>query len=108
VIGAAIGLRHLLRAREALADRVTLGVSAGGMILAGAVLSQYPWRSVDGYIGHAWGVQLLALLSVGALAASVVPTRLTGQQPLLEDVGTAADATGGDEPLGDATGPLGH
>ena len=42
-------------------------------ILAGAVLSRYPWRSVDGYIGHAWGVQLLALISVGALAASVVP-----------------------------------
>ncbi|MDT5335228.1 MAG: arabinofuranan 3-O-arabinosyltransferase [Mycobacterium sp.] len=108
VVGAAIGLRHLLRAREELSNRVALGASAGGLILAGAVLSQYPWRSVDGYIGHAWGVQLLALISVGMLAASVVPIRLGGQQPALEDIGAAADAAGRDEPLGDATSPLGH
>jgi arabinofuranan 3-O-arabinosyltransferase len=57
---------------------LTLGAASGGLILAGAVLSRYPWRSVDGYIGHAWGVQLLALISVAALAASVVPdTRRT-------------------------------
>jgi arabinofuranan 3-O-arabinosyltransferase len=66
-------VRYLLRARARLSDGLVLGASAGGLILAGAVLSQYPWRSVDGYIGHAWGVQLLALLSVAALAASVVP-----------------------------------
>ena len=69
---------------------MTVGVTAGGLILAGAVLSRYPWRSVDGYVGHAWGVQLLALLSVAALAASlvpeagpVVPSRLVGdgEQP---------------------------
>jgi arabinofuranan 3-O-arabinosyltransferase len=78
VVGAAIGLRHLLRARPHLSDRLTLGAASGGLILAGAVLSRYPWRSVDGYIGHAWGVQLLALISVAALAASVVPnTRRT-------------------------------
>jgi arabinofuranan 3-O-arabinosyltransferase len=47
-------------------------LSAGGLIAAGAVLSQNPWRSVDGYVGHAWGVQLLALVSVGMLAASTV------------------------------------
>ena len=73
VVGAAIGLRHLLRTRPLASDRVTLGATAGGLILAGAVLSRYPWRSVDGYIGHAWGVQLLALISVAALAASLVP-----------------------------------
>ena len=61
------------RATAALSDRSTLGVAAGGLILAGAVLSRYPWRSVDGYVGHAWGVQLLALISVALLAASVVP-----------------------------------
>ncbi|MET0450473.1 MAG: alpha-(1-_3)-arabinofuranosyltransferase [Mycobacterium sp.] len=73
VVGVAIGLRYLLRTRPRLSDRVTLGLVATGLILAGATLSRYPWRSVDGYIGHAWGVQLLALVSVAALAASVVP-----------------------------------
>lgn len=73
VLGAAIGLRYLLRARPARSDRLTLGLAAGGLTLAGGVLSRYPWRSVDGYIGHAWGVQLLALISLAALAASVVP-----------------------------------
>ena len=73
VVGVALGARHLLRARPHLTDRLTLGATATGLILAGATLSRYPWRSVDGYIGHAWGVQLLALISVAALAASVVP-----------------------------------
>lgn len=73
VVGAAIGLRYLMRSRPLVSDRATLGAAAGGLILAGAALSRYPWRSVDGYIGHAWGVQLLALISVAALAASVVP-----------------------------------
>jgi arabinofuranan 3-O-arabinosyltransferase len=72
VVGAALGVRHLLRAREKLCDAVTVGATAGGLILAGAVLSQNPWRSVDGYVGHSAGVQLLALISVGMLAASVV------------------------------------
>jgi arabinofuranan 3-O-arabinosyltransferase len=70
VVGAALGLRYLLRRREKLCDAVTVGVSSGGLILAGAVLSQNPWRSVDGYVGHAWGVQLLALASVAMVAAS--------------------------------------
>jgi arabinofuranan 3-O-arabinosyltransferase len=72
VVGAAIGVRYLLRSRALLCERLVLGTTASGLTLAGAILSQYPWRSVDGYIGHAWGVQLLALLSVAALAASLV------------------------------------
>ena len=52
--------------------------AAAGMILAGAALSRYPWRSVDGYVGHSWEVQLLALISVAALAVSVVPIRQRG------------------------------
>ncbi|HKP41121.1 alpha-(1-_3)-arabinofuranosyltransferase [Mycobacterium sp.] len=71
-VGAALGLRYMLRRREKLCDAVTVGLSAGGLILAGAVLSQNPWRSVDGYVGHAWGVQLLALASVAMVAASTV------------------------------------
>ncbi len=74
VVGAALGTRYLLRARPQLCDAVTVGTAAGGLILAGVVLSQNPWRSVDGYVGHSAGVQLLALISVGALAASAVTT----------------------------------
>ncbi len=72
VIAAALGLRHLLRARPALCDAVTVGSTAGGLILSGALLSRHPWRSVQGYAGHSPGVQLLALIAVGVLAASAV------------------------------------
>jgi arabinofuranan 3-O-arabinosyltransferase len=73
VVGIALGLLCLLRNRERLCDAITVTTTAGGLILAGAVLSQNPWRSVDGYVGHSAGVQLLALVSVAMLAASVVP-----------------------------------
>jgi arabinofuranan 3-O-arabinosyltransferase len=72
VVSAAIGLRYLLRRREKLCDAVTVGVTASGLIIAGAVLSQNPWRSVDGYVGHSAWVQLLALASVAMLAALTV------------------------------------
>jgi arabinofuranan 3-O-arabinosyltransferase len=71
VVGACLALRRFLPA--GFSDRVTVGATASGLILAGAVLSQYPWRSVDGYLGHSWGVQLLALVSVAMVAASAVP-----------------------------------
>jgi arabinofuranan 3-O-arabinosyltransferase len=70
--GAALGVRYLLRNRERLCEAVTVGLAAGGLTLAGALLSQNPWRSVDGYAGHSAGVQLLALVSVAMLAASTV------------------------------------
>jgi arabinofuranan 3-O-arabinosyltransferase len=54
-------------------DRWTLAVVPAGLILAGALLSRYPWRSVDGYIGHSAWVQLLALIALAALAASLLP-----------------------------------
>lgn len=73
VVGAALAMRHLLRDRPRLRDRLTLAVAAGGLTLAGAVLSQHPWRSVDGYVGHSAHVQLLTLMSVAVLAASAVP-----------------------------------
>lgn len=78
VVGAVLGGRYSLRHR--LSDRVTVVVTAGGLIIAGAALSRYPWRSVDGYIGHDWGVQLLALIAVAALAVSVVPMRDRARQ----------------------------
>ncbi|MGV0666229.1 alpha-(1-_3)-arabinofuranosyltransferase [Mycolicibacillus trivialis] len=71
VVAALVGLRRLLRA-----DRfgtLLLGLGAGGLTGAGAVLARYPWRSVDGYIGHAAGVQLLVLLSVAAVAVAALP-----------------------------------
>jgi arabinofuranan 3-O-arabinosyltransferase len=70
--GAALGVRYLLRRREKLCEAVTVVLVAGGLTLAGAALSQNPWRSVDGYAGHSAGVQLLALVSVTMLAASTV------------------------------------
>ncbi|OBA90004.1 hypothetical protein A5662_23400 [Mycobacteriaceae bacterium 1482268.1] len=81
VMGAAIGVGHLLRNRPRFRDAVTVGVSAAGLILAGAVLSQNPWRSVDGYAGHSWVVQLPALISVAALAASVASAACRNSTP---------------------------
>ncbi len=81
VVGAAMGVRYLLCRRQKLCDAVTVGTAAGGLIVAGAVLSQNPWRSVDGYVGHSAGVQLLALIAVGALAASAVAAPGTRRTP---------------------------
>jgi arabinofuranan 3-O-arabinosyltransferase len=72
VFGAALGVRWVLRTRPDRRDTVTLWLSAGGLILAGAALSRHPWRSVDGYAGHSVWVQLLALISLAAVAASTV------------------------------------
>jgi arabinofuranan 3-O-arabinosyltransferase len=72
VVGAALGMRYALRHREQLRDRITIAAGAGGLILAGAALSRHPWRSVDGYAGHSANVQLLALVSLAVVAASVI------------------------------------
>lgn len=72
IAGIALGVRQLLRSRENLWYALAVGTAAAGLILAGAILSQYPWRSVDGYVGHSAGVQLLALLSVIAVAVSAL------------------------------------
>ncbi|MBX7431756.1 alpha-(1-_3)-arabinofuranosyltransferase [Mycobacterium sp. Y57] len=81
--GAWLILRYRLRFRQKLCDTVTLVAVAGGLILAGAVLSQNPWRSVDGYVGHSAWVQLLALVSVVALATSTVS--FAGRAPAPDD-----------------------
>lgn len=75
---AVLGAGHLLRRRDRLRDSVTVTAAAGGLVLAGAILSQNPWRSVDGYVGHSAGVQFLALVSVLAVAASAMPPRQRG------------------------------
>jgi arabinofuranan 3-O-arabinosyltransferase len=87
VFGAALALRYVLRRREKLSEAITVGMAASGLILAGAVLSQYPWRSVDGYVGHSAGVQLLALISIAAVATSVITvSRPAGREyPSAED-----------------------
>ena len=72
VFGAALGLRWVLRNRPRRRDAAAIWLSAGGLILAGSALSRHPWRSVDGYAGHSAVVQLLALVSLAALAASTV------------------------------------
>jgi arabinofuranan 3-O-arabinosyltransferase len=81
VLGAALGLRYLLRHRRRWCDGATVALSAGGLILAGAALSRHPWRSVDGYAGHSANVQLLGLISLAALAASVVTMRAGHRAP---------------------------
>jgi arabinofuranan 3-O-arabinosyltransferase len=72
VFAAALMLAYLMRRRRPGLDRLTLLAVPGGLILAGALLSRYPWRSVDGYIGHSSWVQFFALIGLGALAASMV------------------------------------
>ncbi len=73
VFGAALGLQWALRDRPRRRDVITMGLSASGLILAGAALSRHPWRSVDGYAGHSAWVQLLGLISLAALVASAAP-----------------------------------
>jgi len=79
---AAFGLRFALRDRPRWRDPFTVGLSAGGLILAGAALSRHPWRSVDGYAGHSASVQLLELISLAVVAASAVkmPDRIRRPQ----------------------------
>lgn len=72
VFGSALAVGLLMRHRQPDLDRLTLLTVPAGVILAGALLSRYPWRSVDGYIGHSAWVQLPALIALGALAASLV------------------------------------
>ncbi|RWA21631.1 hypothetical protein MBRU_14240 [Mycolicibacterium brumae DSM 44177] len=72
VFGLALATLRLLRDRPRATRVVPLVGTPTAMILAGCVLSRYPWRSVDGYIGHSWGPQLLALIALGLLAASAV------------------------------------
>jgi arabinofuranan 3-O-arabinosyltransferase len=79
VFAAALGLLFAMRERPWRLDALTVGCGAGGLILAGAALSRHPWRSVDGYAGHSAGVQLLALISIAVLAASV--TMRAGNRP---------------------------
>jgi arabinofuranan 3-O-arabinosyltransferase len=94
VVAAALGVRYWLRNRESCCDRITLGLAAGGLIVAGAALSQHPWRSVDGYVGHSPWVQLLALISVAVVAASTVVFRpRAGRAPTQADVSAAASSS---------------
>lgn len=81
MFGTACLAGFLLRGRPRLAGRLTLAVVPTGLIVAGALLSRYPWRSVEGYIGHSPWVQLPALIAVGALAASAVRPRARRRPP---------------------------
>ncbi len=79
VMGVALVLRYALRRPRW--ERLCVVGSAGGLILAGAALSRQPWRSADGYAGHSASVQLLALISLAVLAASVVALPERAQRP---------------------------
>lgn len=73
VFGIAVLLGAEMRRRQPQFDRLALLSVPAGLILAGALLSRYPWRSTDGYIGHSPWVQLPALIALAALAASLLP-----------------------------------
>lgn len=88
VVCGALALGRLLRDRQRLLDDMTLWTASVGLILAGALLSRYPWRSTDGYIGHSAWVQLPALIALGALAASAVPAG-TGRPEIDEMAGSS-------------------
>ena len=79
MFGAALGAGYLMRHRRRRFDRITLFAVPVGLILAGALLSRYPWRSVDGYIGHSAWVQLPAVVAIAALAASLLQTADPGE-----------------------------
>ncbi|MGV0731103.1 alpha-(1-_3)-arabinofuranosyltransferase family protein [Mycolicibacter sinensis] len=81
VFGAALIAMFALRHRQRAFDATRLGLSSGGLILAGAVLCRHPWRSVDGYAGHSAGVQLAALVSVAVLAATAAVVSSGGRDP---------------------------
>lgn len=69
-VGAAVfGVALAVASRLRRADRLILAAVPAGLILAGALLSRYPWRSVDGYLGDSPWVQLPALIAVAMLAA---------------------------------------
>ncbi|MGV0627783.1 alpha-(1-_3)-arabinofuranosyltransferase domain-containing protein [Mycolicibacter minnesotensis] len=72
VFGAGLVLLFALRHRQRAFDVARLGLSSGGLILAGAMLARHPWRSVEGYAGHSAGVQLAALVSIAIVAATAV------------------------------------
>ena len=74
-----VDVRYALRGQRW--QRLSVVCSAGGLILAGAALSRQPWRSADGYAGHSASVQLLALISLAVLAASVVAVPERAQGP---------------------------
>ncbi|MBV9638886.1 MAG: DUF3367 domain-containing protein [Mycobacteriaceae bacterium] len=79
VFAAALGVRYwLVGRRPGRSDMVTVVGAAASLIAAGTVLSLHPWRSVGGYVGHSWGVQLLASIGIGVLAASAVS--MTGRR----------------------------
>jgi len=79
LFGIVMGAGYLMRHRQF--DRITLFAVPAGLILAGALLSRYPWRSVDGYIGHSAWVQLPAVIAIAALAASLAPATAPANSP---------------------------
>ncbi|MGW6694280.1 alpha-(1-_3)-arabinofuranosyltransferase domain-containing protein [Rhodococcus sp. NPDC054953] len=64
------------------ATRVLVAVAGIGAATGAALLSTGPWRFPDGYVGHAWLVQLAALLGVIAVGWSAVPLSARARRAL--------------------------
>ncbi|GAA4482817.1 alpha-(1-_3)-arabinofuranosyltransferase family protein [Rhodococcus olei] len=65
------------------AARTLVGAAGIGTALGAALLSTGPWRFPDGYVGHAWLVQLAALVGVVAVGWSAVPLSRSAVSALL-------------------------
>ncbi|HUO36746.1 MAG TPA: hypothetical protein VMU34_02345, partial [Mycobacterium sp.] len=82
VFAAALGVWYWLNRRgSSLSDRTAVILATVPLLIAGAALSLHPWRSVGGYLGHSWGVQLFALIAVGFLAASAAAVSVPKARP---------------------------
>ena len=64
VVGAALGVRYLLREREKPCEAVTVGTAAGGLIPAGAVFSRRA-VAIGGRVRRPLGRRAVARADVG-------------------------------------------
>ncbi|CRK50594.1 Alpha-(1-_3)-arabinofuranosyltransferase [Rhodococcus sp. RD6.2] len=76
-----------------VASRALVAAAGIGTALGAALLSTGPWRFPDGYVGHAWLVQLAALIGVVAVGWSAVPLSRTASRLLRRRASHRANAT---------------
>ncbi|WP_370654825.1 alpha-(1-_3)-arabinofuranosyltransferase family protein [Prescottella sp. R16] len=58
---------------NAFAARVLVGGAGVSLTAASVLLSTGPWRAADGYVGHAYPIQLCALIGVACVGVAALP-----------------------------------